>query len=106
MNLEKAAQALVKCRYARQFWVNHGNIYVIIEGTSAPERVDPLNNEAQRQALLEWFKVEVGWSQWEGEQPDYWFAYTFDSDKGEYREEHICETRIEAENSCLQEILK
>ena len=98
MNLEKAAQALVECGYALAFvdGVLHcdasSGIYLRYE------EVDPINNEAQRQALLEWFKVSVNY-----DGDIFWWA---EDGKSFVAKSVAGKTRIEAENACLEEILK
>lgn len=104
MNLEKAAKALVDCGFGKWRTVTvYG--HPIKEDASPKFRydgiVDPLNNEAQRQALLEWFKVSVWYDDvgtWGASQ-----SYFVDSDMPTFDGNA---TRIEAENACLKAILE
>ena len=107
MNLEKAAQALVECGYASRYLPDtapaldgvatySNSFYLAVAG--GWQRVNPINNEAQRQALLEWFKVDVNYDS----ELETWIAES--NREWEDAPEH--KTRIEAENACLKEILK
>ena len=96
MNLERAAQALVECGYAGKGFSYHGPNFVLDKHNN-PIEVDPLNNEAQRQALLEWYRIEV----WIGKN-GLWVSDSVHSDATILDQEK----RLEAENACLEEILK
>ena len=101
MNLEKAADMLVKCKYADMWHIEPSSkMHIVIPADTdkytPTEYVDPINNEDQRQALLEWLKISVFYNcknRWTA-QPE--GSYTRDRGK----------TRLEAENACLEEILK
>ena len=110
MNLKKAAQGLVECGYAEQVGrdPNHPNIpTVVTKDYKRVQIVDPINNEAQRQALLEWFKVNLG--EIITNNPDRkWRAMAVIDRATSDRHLAIADakTRLEAENACLEEILK
>lgn len=55
MNLENAAKALVASGYATKYDLDYG----VRTAKAGWVSINPLNNEAQRQALLEWFEVQV-----------------------------------------------
>ena len=99
MNLKRAAQALVECKFANECWTRHDNWYVKTD--THTEKVDPFNNEAQRQALLEWYRIGVWRS---GEE---WASQAeFHKSAGYQARTRYGKTRIEAENAVLEEILK
>ena len=54
MDLEKAAQALVECKYSDSYVKTKIGIFVYTLGEFS-EIVDPINNESQLFALAHWF---------------------------------------------------
>lgn len=106
MNYEKAAQALAEAGYAEYGYVTFSytdGIYLACEAM-VPwicEKVDPLNNEAQRQALLEWFEVQV-----HKISVNDWYAQSgFCKTSNFTAHGRHGVSRIEAENKCIEACL-
>ena len=102
MNVETAARLLVESGYASRDRPNtdpaldgvatySNSYYLSVAG--GWQRVDPINNEAQRQALLEYLKIDVNMMKTQ------WCAVNEAAAR-------VGNTRKEAENACIEACLE
>lgn len=97
MNLENAAKALVEYGYADEYADNDHGDYLIMPKIGPWETLEPFRNEAQRNALIDHYKIQRIWNGHE------WVSWRFTRNK--HAKCSKSNYPIDAENACLESCL-